>query len=466
MKRAQWGSQLGFVLATAGSAIGLGNVWRFPYVAGQNGGGTFLLLYVLCVIGLGYFLILSKLAFGRTAQTNIIDGFSAVAMKNKKSISSLWGKIGGFLTLFNVFLVGSVYVVVIGWTLFYFIQSLLHASSLSGNMLNDDLFTKLTSSFVNQFLWGALCVFITMLVLIRGIKQGVEKITTFLMPILFCLLVFMAGRMLMLPGAKEGLLFYITLDWSAMGFSLDGFDVSKFAALLLEVMGQAIYSLSLGLGVLFVYGSYLSDKENLLKSAQWIVFLDTLVAFLSGLIVLPAVFAFNLTPEAGPTLSFITLPKVFEQLPNGLFLMVVFFALLFIAALTSLISIYESAVNLISEKMQIHRTKAVCLVGSANLVGTAVLLASFVGVTPIKIKELDLFSLADKITGSFTMGLFVLFCTIFMGWIAFPALVKNLQTGQKPLGAVFKWYLKTTLRYTAPIILIVLFVMAFAEILK
>lgn len=467
MKRAQWGGQIGFILATAGSAIGLGNVWRFPYMAGQNGGGTFLFLYLLCVFGLGYFLLLSKLAFGRCAHTNMVDGFSVVAAKNKKVISPWWGKTAGALSLFNTLLVPGVYVVVIGWTLFYLVHAVLYLLHLSDTPLNKTLFEGLTASFGEQLFWSVICIVATMGIIMRGIRKGIEKISLLLMPILFVLLVFMAVRMLLMPDALKGIEFFLKPDFTAMGFTADGFQFKTFAALLLQVMGQAVYSLSLGLGVLFVYGSYLSDKENLLKSTAWIASLDTLVALLSGFIVLPAVFAFHLPPESGPTLSFITLPMVFEQMLGGAFLTVVFFALLFIAAITSLISMYEAAVNVISEKMHLNRTSAVCLVGGLNSMITGIILLSFSKTVPWKINNMDLFSFADILTGSFTMGFLVLYTTLFMGWVVSTAVIQNIQKGiSKPLPKFFKRYLRFTLRFTAPLLLIVLFITALTDLIN
>ncbi len=465
MKRALWHGQLGFIFATAGSAIGLGNVWRFPYMAGQNGGGTFLVLYLLCVFGLGYFLLLSKLAFGRCAHSNIIDGFSIVASKNKKTVSPWWGKIAGALSLFNTLLVPGVYVVVIGWTLFYLVHALLYLFHLSDTPLNKNLFENLTTSFGEQFFWGILCIMATMGIIMRGIRNGIERISLLLMPILFVLLIFMAVRMLMMPEAYKGIAFFLKPDFAAMGFTSDGFQFKTFASLLLQVIGQAIYSLSLGLGVLFVYGSYLSDKENLLKSTAWIASLDTLVALLSGFIVLPAVFAFHLPPESGPTLSFITLPMVFEQMRGGAFLTVIFFALLFIAAITSLISMYEAAVSIISEKTHINRTRVVWIVGSMNTLITGIILLSFSKTVSWKIGSMDLFSFADVLTGSFTMGFLVLYTTLFMGWVVSTAVIQNIQNGMlKPLPKFFKRYLRFTLRLIAPLILIILFMTAFVDL--
>ncbi len=455
MKQVHWGSKLGFILATAGSAIGLGNIWRFPYLAGQYGGGSFLLLYILCVVGLGYFLLLGKLAFGRLAQTNIVDGFAVTAHKNKKQISALWGYLIGGLSVINALLVTGVYVVVIGWTLSYFVFSTV---SLFGApvQINTNMFGALTSSFGSQMIWGGLCILITCAVLIKGVKKGIERISFILMPFLFVLLAFMALWVFFLPNSGHGIVFLFTPDWHLLGFTSDGFDFHQFSDVLLAAMGQALYSLSMGLGVIFVYGSYLSDKTNLKNATKWIVGLDTLVAVMAGMIVLPAVFAFDMQPDSGPSLSFISLPMVFSQMVGGRLFMFMFFALLFIAALTSLISIYEGIVNLLISKGRLSRVYATGLLAVVNGVVTAVILASFTGKISWHLMGQDLFSAIDTLTGSYTMSLMVLFVSIFMGWIVSTVLIRDIANGAGRSGKSFKRYLRFTLRFTAPIVLFIL----------
>ncbi len=458
MKRVEWGSNLGFILATAGSAIGLGNVWRFPYLAGQNGGGSFLLLYLISVFALGYFLLLAKLAFGRLAHTNLIDGFKVVAKKGGKNISQNYGRFAGFFTMFNTLLVGSIYLVVIGWTLFYCYDSLLHLFSIKDSGPNKELFETLTTSFSGQLFWGSLCALISCLVLAKGVKQGIEKMSLYLMPILFFILIFMMIRVMFIPNAIEGVKFFLTPNLKTLGFLETGFSFKTFADLFLKALGQAIYSLSMGLGVIFVYGSYLSPKQNLLKSTKSIVLLDTLVAFIAGLIIIPAVFAFNLESNAGPTLTFITLPLVFSQITGGTFFMFLFFVLLFIAALTSLISIYEPPVNLLIEKTKINRISAVILIGTVNIFGTILVLLSFTKIVDIQIANQDLFNFFDMLTGTFTMTFMVLFISLFMGWVISTILVKNLTSHEKQVSKFFKRYLRFTLRFTAPLVLILLLI--------
>lgn len=444
--RATWGSKIGFILATAGSAIGLGNIWRFPYLVAQNGGGTFLLIYLLFVSLLGYFLLTAKLAFGHIAQTNFMDGFKAV----DPSVSSWWGKIGGSLTLFNIFAVCSVYVIVIGWTLSYVVAAAKNLIAIDQIRINADLFESLTASYGQQLFWILLCMAISGLVLSKGVKSGIEKVSLYLMPVLFFILLLMVGWMIFIPKTAEGFSYLFTIHWEQMGFSPTGFNWHQFAHLTLLALGQAVYSLSLGLGICFVYGSYLKKGSNIKKSALWVVVLDTCVALLAAMIVLPAVYAFDLEADQGPALSFITLPFVFDKITGGAFFMLIFFVLLFFGALTSLISIYEPAINIIMEKLKFGRTKATLSVLSVNLCCAMIVLASFSKIINF---GKDLFNLLDYITGTYSICAMVLVYCIFMGWKICPRLLKNLHHN----GPVFKAYFAFVLKWLAPLVLILLF---------
>ena len=448
--RAQWGSKIGFILATAGSAIGLGNIWRFPYLAAQNGGGAFLLMYLLCVAFLGYFLLTAKLAFGHIAQTNFVDGFKKVV---EEKISPWWGRIGGGLTLFNIFAVSAVYVIVIGWTLSYVVAAGKNLIGFDKIKIDEGLFGALTSSFGEQLFWIILCMTVAGLILMKGVKSGIEKVSLYLMPVLFILLIFMVGWMFFLPNTAKGFQYLFFPRWEQLGFTVKGFDWNTFAHLTLLALGQAIYSLSLGLGVCFIYGSYLKAGTNIKKSALWVIVLDTAVAILASMIVLPAVFAFDLESGQGPALSFITLPFVFDKMAGGSFLMMTFFLLLFLGALTSLISIYEPAINLMMEKLNFSRVRATLSVLGINLALALVVLSSFTKTIDF---GKDLFDLFDYTTGTYTMGAMILVYCVFMGWKICPRLLANLHNN----GPVFKAYFKFALKWLAPIVLILLFLTA------
>ncbi|MBQ3696152.1 MAG: sodium-dependent transporter [Alphaproteobacteria bacterium] len=451
--RSHWGSKLGFILATAGSAVGLGNIWRFPYLIAQNGGGAFLLVYLLCVALLGYFLLTAKITFGRIAETNFVHGFEKVTDGH---VSRWWGRVGGSLTLFNIFFVAAVYVVVIGWTLSYVVASGKNLVGIAPVVIDKNLFGALTSSFGMQLFWGALCIVSAFVILTHGVKGGIEKASLYLMPFLFVLLIFMVVWMFMVPGSEKGLLYLIKPNWADLGITSTGFNLHKLAHTALLALGQAIYSLSLGLGVCFIYGSYLNPETDIKKSALWVVVLDTLVAVLASMIVVPAVFAFGLESNQGPTLSFVTLPFVFNQMVGGKVFMFVFFLLLFVAALTSLISIYEPAINLLIERKHMSRWKACLCAAGINLILSMIVLASFTGHLDWTILGKNLFDFADHLTGTYTMGLMVLVYCVFMGWKIWPQISDNLGIKNK----IFKQYFSFVIKWLSPIVLVLLFVMA------
>ena len=458
--RAHWSSRLGFVLATAGSAIGLGNIWRFPYLVGQNGGCSFLIIYLCCVFGLGYFMLVGKLAFGRAAKTNVMDGFQSIGDKMGKRISPFWGRIGGALVLFNGIVISSVYVIVIGWTLFYTFAAFQALTGVEKSIDAQTGFQYLTNAFTTQFFWGSLCIVLTTIVISRGVKKGIERVALWLMPILFALLIIMLVRILLLPGAEKGIAFFLTPNWAAIGFTPDGFHLKLFSKVLLAAVGQSFYSLSLGMGVMFTYGSYLANTNDLKKDAGWIVGLDLLVSMLAGLIVLPAVFAFGLEPSTGAGLTFITLPYVFENMWGGAFWAFLFYLLLFIAALTSLISIYEPLTALFMDKFNLTRTKATILTAGLNVCLFTIALASLSGKISWHLLGHNLFNAFDWITGSVSLCLTMIVCCLFIGWVGFVPIWRNFRRGSSA-GRLFRSYLKRTLQITAPLLLTLLILMSF-----
>ncbi|MBQ7413375.1 MAG: sodium-dependent transporter [Alphaproteobacteria bacterium] len=453
--RAKWGSKLGFILATAGSAIGLGNIWRFPYLAGQYGGGAFLLLYLICVFVLGYFMLTAKLAFGRVAQTNLVDGFRVVGERAGQKVSPVWGWLGGWIGFITGLLIAAVYIVVIGWTLSYVIEGGALFLGLSRHPIDEHLFERLVASFGYQLFWSLLCIVLTTFILVKGVKKGIERVSLYLMPILFFLLLFLVIWMIFLPGAGRGVAFFLKPDWTRLGFTATGFDASVFFNVLLVVFGQAIYSLSLGMGVVFVYGSYLPQQTDIKSSARWVVGLDTLVAFLSGLIVLPAVFVFDLDPGQGPSLSFVSLPLIFAQMTGGRFLMFIFFVLLFLAALTSLLSICEASINLTMDMLKTTRTKAALCVAAVNGIGVTVILLSFTNIIGLKIGEENLFDFVNRVTGAYMMPLMICVCCLFMGWKVYPVIIGNLGQGSGHQSKTFKTYLKWVLCLLAPAVIVI-----------
>ena len=289
--------------------------------------------------------------------------------------------------------------------------------------------------------------------MIKGVKGGIEKAALYLMPILFGLLIIMLFWILSLPNAEKGFTYLFQINWNKLGFANHAFHIKEFAHITLLALGQAIYSLSLGLGVCFIYGSYLKPDLDIKKATLWIVGLDTCVALLASCIIVPAVFSFGLDTNQGPGLSFITLPIVFGQVTGGSLLMFVFFILLFVAALTSLISIYEPLINLLIEKLHLKRTKATFCIAGINVITSMIILLSFTKKIDFQIKGGNLFDWVDYLTGAYTLGLMVLVYCIFMGWKITPQIIKDLKIKNRLLAKYFVFVLK----YFAPIVLILLF---------
>jgi NSS family neurotransmitter:Na+ symporter len=334
-KRVQWRSHFGFIMAAAGSAVGLGNLWKFPYLAGANGGGIFVLIYLVIVLFIGFTIILGEMTLGRATQLGAYNAY--------KSINRKWAFAGG-LGVFASFIILSFYSVIGGWVLNYLFQS------IAGGIPADTAayFTGFISAPVVPLLWHMLFMAATAFVVFKGIGGGIEKSCKFMMPGLFILLLIVAIRSVTLPGAAAGLAFYLTPDFSKLS-----------AGAIVAALGQVFFSLSLGMGIIITYGSYLGREEGLEKNSIVVPFLDTIVALLAGFAILPAVFAFGFEPGAGPGLMFITLPQVFAAMPFGQFFEILFFLLVLFAALTSSMSLMEVSVAYMQDQHKWSRDKAV-----------------------------------------------------------------------------------------------------------
>lgn len=323
--RGQWSSRFGFILAAAGSAIGLGNIWRFPYTAGENGGGAFVLLYLAFVVLIGIPVQLSELSMGRKTERNAVGAFKALAP------GTAWPAVGG-LGVASGFGILSFYAVIAGWTLGYIYYAAVGRFSAGMEQsASDEIFASLSGGTLGPILLLAAFMILTALVVQRGVQGGIERASKILMPIFFVLLAALALRSLTLPGAGEGLKFLFHVDFSKL---LD----AKVAG---SALGQALFSLSLGMGAMITYGSYLKKDENMPVAAVSVAFFDTLIALLAGLIIFPALFSAGLEPAQGAGLVFVVMPKVLAAMPAGTFFAVLFYVLLAIAALTSTISLLE-----------------------------------------------------------------------------------------------------------------------------
>ncbi len=395
-KRESWGSTLGFILATSGAAIGLGNIQRFPYIVSEGGGAVFVLIYLLCILLIGIPLILVEFSIGRFSQKNPVDAINTIKP------SSNWKYVGA-LGILTAFFILSYYSVIGGWTIGYFIQMICNVQT--------DL-NSFSSNPVYVFGYMALFICITMLIVIKGIKKGIERYSKIFMPILFVILLILIIRSLTLPNSAEGITYYLKPDFSKL---------SKKVFML--ALGQAFFSLSIGEAVLITYGSYTSKKENLFSAGISIAIFDTLIALFSGLIIFPALFSFNEIPNQGVGLSFIILPKVFCQMPLGNIFGALFFILLSFAALTTSIALLEMPVMYLIEKKKWSRKKAVWIMGSlAFLIGIPSALSHGANnyLSKIKIPFLNVFgfyNIMDFIWGNLAMVICGGLLSIFTAWV-------------------------------------------------
>jgi neurotransmitter:Na+ symporter, NSS family len=400
--RGEWQSRFGFILAAAGSAIGLGNIWRFPYVVGENGGAAFVVIYLAFVFLIAAPVMLAEFAVGRNTARNPVGAFAKLAP------GSLW-KLVGILGVVTGVAILSFYGVIAGWTVGYFFK--MFDGSVTSGMSADAsaaLFTGLVGSW--KFSGGLLFVFLVLtgLIVWRGVARGIELMSKILMPMLLLLLLILAIRAVTLPGAGSGLRFYLAPDFSAV-------TASTFPT----ALGQAFFSLSLGMGTMITYGSYIQKREHLATAAGWVCLSDTLIAFLAGLIIFPALFSAGLNPAGGPGLVFQVLPPLFATLPAGHLFGGLFFLLLAIAALTSTISLLEVPVAYLVDEWRWSRGKAVFITTAVTfLIGIPSALANgavgfFSSVPGVGVDALSLMNIAF---GNYSLSIGSLLLSLFVGY--------------------------------------------------
>lgn len=417
MKREQWGSRFGFIMAAAGSAVGLGNIWKFPYLAGTQGGGAFLVVYLVIMASIGAALIMAEIAIGRSAKKNPVGAFRVLG-GGFWSATGVLGVITGFMIL-------SFYSVVGGWTVAYLVKSVFGTIKSAQPELLEAQFDGLVSAVWEPIFYHGVFMVLTMGIVIAGVAEGIERSVKVLMPLLFILLMVLVVRSVTLPGAWAGIEFFLVPDWSY----LNG-DMVRAA------LGQAFFSLSLGMGAMITYGSYLDKGADIPNASCWVVFLAALVGVLGGLLVLPAVFAFGMDPGAGPGLTFITLPAVFGEMIGGYFFQIVFFAMLLIAALTSSISLLAIPVAYFAEEYGIERKWSSIVVGVLIfLIGVPCSLA--LGVWgEYKLFGMNFFDLMVYAVDNYTLPIGGILTSLFAGWVVLEKLGKELSNDGS---LTFKW---------------------------
>ena len=448
--RANFGSKLGVILATAGSAVGLGNVWRFPYMTGQNGGAAFIFVYIICVFILGIPCMLNEFIVGRHSASNTARAY------RKMANGTPWMVIGYF-GVFTGFVITSYYVVVSGWCLQYIYASLV--GQLSGSpQYFANYFDAFEKDPIKPIFWAIVFIGMTHFVIVRGVRDGIEKASKLLMPALFILLLILVVAACMLPGAWSGIEFLFKPDFS---------KVTK--DVFLGALGQAFFSLSIGMGCICTFASYFSKDTNLTRSAVQISFIDTLIAILAGLIIFPAAFSVGIRPDSGPALIFITLPNVFQQafasMPIvGYIVGLGFYALLSLAALTSLISLHEVSTAFVEEEFHMPRRKAATIV-TAIYVVTSILCSLSLGKCDwLSIGGMSLFDLCDFFSGQILLPVGGFFTCLFLGWYAPKQILKDQYTNWGTMnGRFFPLYLYM-IKFVCPICILLVFLHQFGII--
>lgn len=432
-KHEQWTSKLGFILAAAGSAIGLGAIWKFPYMAGTNGGGIFLILFLLMTIFIGAPILLAEFIIGRNSQKDAVMSYRHLAPKSAWPILGYGGVIASFMIL-------SFYSVVGGWILSYLGRSL--TGSLSGltQAQYGSIFERIIAHPVEAVSVQFLFMLLTIGVVQGGVQQGIEKASKYMMPALFIIFVVLVIRSLTLDGAMKGVEFFLKPDWSAVT-----------SETILLALGQSFFALSVGLSVMVTYASYLPRGESLTKSAFSVVGLNIFISLLAGLVIFPAVFALGFEPEAGPGLVFVVLPAVFEQIAFGGLFLTIFLVLLLFATLTSAFSILEIIVAVLS-KGNVHKRKKYAWVAGMLVFAAGIPNALSFGVlADVKFFGKTFFDLADFITSNIALPLGAFFIAIFAGYVLPQKLVRQeLETGGGKNPLLFKiWYF--SIRYIVPV---------------
>lgn len=440
--RAHWSGRLAFVLAAAGSAIGLGNLWKFPYITGINGGGAFVLIYLLCIALVGLPILIAEIYIGQKGQSNAIASFEKLHKKGTP-----WA-MPGYMGLLAAILILSFYSVVGGWILDFGMRAVTgEFEGKSANVISEmlgGLFANPGRMAISHTIFMTL----TIGIVVGGVKKGLERWTKILMPALFVLLLIMFFKAVSMSGFGKALEFLFSPDFSKLT-----------PASILEAVGHSFFTLSLGMGAMITYGSYLDEKENLVKTGVMVAFLDTFIALMAGLVIFSIVFSFDLEPGSGPGLMFATLPGLFAQLPGGYFMSIAFFALVAFAALSSSVSILEVTVSYFSEKLKKDRKKVSIVAGIIIYIMGFLPLISFNVASDVKVFGLGFFDLFDIIASNYLLPIGGLLISLFLGWVLSKEACDNITNGNKLASAGLMW----SLRLIAPgAILVVLYSKIFA----
>ncbi|MBR5657382.1 MAG: sodium-dependent transporter [Prevotella sp.] len=458
-QRGNFGTKIGVILATAGSAVGLGNIWRFPYMTGQNGGAAFIILYLLCVVLLGIPGMLCEFIIGRHGASNAARAYAKMSQSTNTSSPNTHhpSSFIGYLGVFTSMIILGFYAVVAGWCLQYLFASLMgHVSGDPEYVKN--YFLAFSSNPLKPTLWAVAFILITHLVVIRGVRGGIEKASNLLMPTLFVLLIIIVAASCMLPGASKGVEFLLKPDFSKLNHSV-----------FLEALGQAFFSLSLGTACLCTYASYFSRQTNLLRSAVQIALIDSAIAILAGLMIFPAAFSVGVSPDSGPSLIFITLPNVFQQAFSampvvGYVVGILFYGLLSLAALTSTISMHEIGTAFFYEELHVSRRRGAWVTTLVCSIIAVFCSLSMGAVDGLKVSGMPFLDFCDYLTAQYLLPLGSFLTCLFLGWYVPKQILRDELTNWGTLRTrVFPLWL-FAVRYVCPLCIAAVFLHQFGII--
>ncbi|MGB4002568.1 MAG: sodium-dependent transporter [Bacillota bacterium] len=431
-QRENWGTRFGFLMAAAGSAIGLGNIWRFPYLTGEHGGSVFIIIYLFCIAFIGLSIMIAEFAVGRRTSLASVGAY--------KSQNRSW-TFAGVLGVLSGFFIMGFYPVVGGWSLAYMLKSL--TGLLANPGATADIFNAFVAAPVEPLIWTVIYLVLNVAIVARGISGGIEAASKVLMPTLFVLLIVIIVKGVTFPGAGEGLAYLFRPDWSQVTGNT-----------LLAALGQSFFTLSLGMGCMITYGSYLRKEENIPANALSIVAMDTMGALMAGLAIFPALFAFGMEPAAGPGLVFVVVPAIFARMGSiGPIMSLVFFAALTVAALTSSISLLEVVVAYLIDERGMDRKRATYL-SSIVIMGMCVLSSLSMGtLSGVKLFGVGFFDFFDILTDKIFLAVGGMLLTIFAGWFMKKEDLKDELTsgGAVEFGLFELWY--NLVKYFIPVVI-------------
>ncbi|MBO7301876.1 MAG: sodium-dependent transporter [Bacteroidaceae bacterium] len=427
--RASFGGKLSVILVAAGSAIGLGAIWRFPYMAGENGGAAFLLVFLLSIFVVGIPAMLAEFAVGRRSRKNAVGAF--------RSLSKRWSWLG-YSGVLGAMLISGYYYLIAGWSLEYLFSSIT-GSLYSGDITYTNYFADFQASW-RPLIFGAIFILMTHFIVSRGVEKGIEKASKIMMPLLFIILIIMAVRVAFMPNAIEGYRFFLSCD----------FKEAFKAETIMMAIGQAFFSLSVGMGCMVTYASYFKSSNNLVTTSFNVSLLTLMVSVLAGLVIFPAVFSAGLQPTEGPSLIFITLPEIFKGMPLASLWSAIFFFLVMLASLTSTISFHEVLTAYFSEELKLSRLSAAIATTALSMALSLLTFSSLFGI--------DYLNIFDKLTANVVMPLGAMFTCIFAVWFMSRNFMKDEITnnGQhnKNLSKIFIFML----RYVTPLLIFYIFI--------